>query len=152
MANAEIYCKWSNQNDGNRGSAGWGGPYGRGAAGGGGGIVALRNHAERVAWKEAWPEIRQLVDDTIDNHEGHAFQVKIWLDQQVCPSCQKWMIIDVISHLKQLQHKYPKLRVELYAEVLRAGVTHRVRVQRSTLWPVNVGNKATYADLPVNYN
>jgi hypothetical protein len=152
MARAEVYGKWSTQGEGRRGSGGWS-LFGTGlAAGGGGGIIALNQHAERVAWKEAWGDIRTRVASTRASFGGAKYQVKFWVDQQICPSCQKWLIIDVISHLKQLSQQNGGLSVELHAEVLFAGVTRSVRVQRSTVWPVSIGHTANYADLPDVYN
>ncbi|NWL80870.1 hypothetical protein DM872_28855 [Pseudomonas taiwanensis] len=153
MANAEIYTKWSGQSDGSRRSGGWSGPHGSANATGAGGIVALNQHAERLAWKAAWPSrIRAHIQQTIGNFPNQTYQIKIWVDQQVCPTCQKWMVIDVIGHLKLLQQSYPTLKVELYAEVLFAGVTRKIRVQRTTVWPVEIGNQSTYQNLPVIYN
>jgi hypothetical protein len=151
MANAEVYCKWSNQGEGNRQAGGWGLHGSATAAFGGGGIIALNNHAERAAWRTAWPAIKTYVANSIGNFPGARLQVKFWVDQQICPTCQKWLIIDVIGHLKQLTQTHRGLIVELYAEVIFAGVTRRVKVQRTTVWPVEIGNLATYDLLPMNY-
>ncbi|EUB75067.1 hypothetical protein PMI27_001243 [Pseudomonas sp. GM41(2012)] len=152
MANAEIYTKWRDQQGGNRGS-GWSGPHGSASASGAEGIVELNQHAERLAWKAAWPNaIRTFIRTSIKQFPNQPLQIKIWVDQQVCPSCQKWMVIDVISHLKLLKQEFPTLKVELYAEVLFARKTEKVRVQQSTVWPVTVGNQSTYQNLPEIYN
>jgi hypothetical protein len=151
MANAEVYCKWSNQGDGNRAAGGWGFQGHAVAAFGGGGIIALTMHAERVAWRTAWPAIKAYVTAHINNFAGTRFQVKFWVDQQICPTCQKWLVVDVISPLKQLAQAHQGLIVELYAEVLFAGATNRVRVQRSTVWPMQIGNVAQYELMPDNY-
>lgn len=154
MATAEVYVKWSTQGDGNRGAGAWG-LFGQGAAHGAHGIVALNQHAERIAWGQAWSghnNIRTHVANTIGHFPGARLQVKFWVDQQICPSCQKWLIIDVIAHLKQLSRANPGLIVELYAEVRSVGATTRVRVQRQTVWPVTVGHTAVYANLPQVYN
>ena len=153
MATAEVYSKWSNQGNGNRGGGGWSGPHGIGTAQMGSSIVPLVRHAERVAWRQAWPNsIRTHIQQSIANFPGQRYQIKFWVDQQVCPTCQKWMIIDVLSHLKLLNQTFPRLIVELYAEVHFAGTTNRVRVQRSTIWPVTVGHTALYVNLPQQYN
>ena len=78
--------------------------------------------------------------------------MKFWVDQQICPSCQKWMIVEVIAHLKQLPAEHAGLIVELYAEVRRMGTDHKIRVQRSAVWPGEVGLTARYEDLPVDYD
>lgn len=150
MANAEIYSKWSSQTDGNRGGGGWSGPHGRGTAAfsTAGTISAVTNHAERVAWREAWiGKIETHIRGSINNFLGQTYQIKFWVDQQICPDCQKWLIIDVITHLKLLPTKFPGLRVELYAEVLFSNVTRKVKVQRSTVWPVEIGLKRTFAEM-----
>jgi hypothetical protein len=157
MATAEVYGKWSNQTDGNRGAGGWGFFGQAQTTMGAGGINPLNQHAERLAWRQAWgagqgPNIRTHVASSRANFTGQRYQVKFWVDQQICSTCQKWLIIDVISHLKQLSQANPGLIVELYAEVLFAGQTRRVRVQRETIWPVQIGLKARYIDLPVQYN
>jgi len=151
MASAEVYCKWANQGEGVRGGGAWSLRANALAAGGGGGIIALNMHAERVAWRTAWPAIKAYVGQSIAGFPGQHLQVKFWVDQQICPSCQKWLIIDVIAHLKQLTQAHAGLIVELYAEVLFAGATRKVQVKRSTQWPVEIGNKATYDELPVIY-
>lgn len=154
MATAEVYVKWSNQGDGNRGAGAWG-LFGQGQALGAHGIVALNQHAERSAWKDAWGghnNIRTYVAANRARFAGARLQVKFWVDQQICPSCQKWLLIDVIAHLKQLSQANAGLIVELYAEVRFAGATNRVRVQRQTVWPVTVGHTAVYANLPDVYN
>ena len=156
MADAEVYCKWSNQGEGARGAGGWGLVGSGGAHGGGGGIIALSDHAERHAWKEAWggetrDNLRARVAATKASFEGEKFQVKFWVDQQICPTCQKWLIIDVIGHLKQLASLH-KVQVELYAEVKFAGETNKLKVTRLAVWPVTIGKTASYADLPSVYN
>lgn len=154
MARAEVYSKWSTQGNGNRGGGGWSGPHGTGEAAhaGGGGIIPINQHAERVAWRAALPNIRRHVQNTRDHFANdNKYQIKIWVDQQVCPTCQKWMVIDVISHLKQLKQTYPGIKFEFYAEVIFANVTRNIKVQRSTTWPVEIGNQPRYEDFPVNY-
>ena len=78
------------------------------------------------------------------------FQVKFWVDQMVCPTCQKWMVIDVISNLKLLRHKYG-LRVELYAEVRTPSTTNKIRVKRSADWN-GVGQIRRFEDIQGGYN
>lgn len=146
MARAEIYSKWGNQGDGYRGSGGWSGSHGNGMSGLAGAIAELDQHAERIAWREACSVIRRHINNTAANFIGETYQIKFWVDQQICPTCQKWMVVDVISHLKLLKQLHPGLKVELYAEVVFAGKTNRVRVQRSTIWPVEVGNRPRYED------
>lgn len=152
MANAEIYTKWRDQPGGNRGT-GWSGPHGHANASGAEGLVSLSLHAERLAWKSAWPNaIRTYIRGSIKQFPGQPLQIKIWVDQQICPTCQKWMVIDVISHLKLLKMEFPTLKVELYAEVLFARTTTKIRVQQTTVWPKSIGNQSTYQDLPEIYN
>lgn len=151
MATAEVYYKWSNQEDGARHRGGWSRAADANAQGNNG-IVALNQHAERQAWAAAWGHIRLHVAVHIAQHAGDTFQVKFWVDQQICPSCQKWMLIDVVSNLKLLPWTHTGLGgVQLFAEVLFAGATQRVRVQRSKIWPVEVGFIARYEDLPDQY-
>lgn len=156
MAIGEVYCKWSSQGDGNRAAGAWA-LMGEGVAVQAGPVNALNQHAERLAWLEAWGRntvhnLRARVTGSRENFPNDHFQVKFWVDQQICPSCQKWLLVDVIAHLKQLSAQFEGMRVELFAEVLRNGVTTRVDVKRSTVWPVNVGLTPNYADLPVVYN
>ena len=152
MAIAEVYSKWSSQGAGVRGAGGWGRKGGPANAGGGGGVLAAAAHAEREAWREAWPVIRTHVRASRVNFPADRYEVKIWVDQQICPSCQKWMIVEVIAHLKQLSTAHAGLRVELYAEVRRMGVDKKTRVQRSTVWDNDIGLTARYQDLPADYN
>ena len=118
MARAIVYCRWENQG-GPTGQGGWS-YMAEASAQGNTGIVALNAHAERKAWAVAWGPnnsgsgpVRGYLAGTIDKFKGKTFQVKFWVDQQVCPTCQKWMVIDVISHLKVLHVTYPQLVVEL---------------------------------------
>ncbi len=157
MATAEVYVKWSNMGDGDRARGGWA-KKGDGLAAGGGaaGIIALGNHAERQAWKDAWGNqnhnnIRAYVAGSIANHANDTFEIKFWLDQQVCPACQKWMLIDVIAQAKLLKELHQGLIYKIYVEVQAHDGTHRIPLGRETVWPVTVGNKATYAELPDVY-
>jgi hypothetical protein len=159
MVTAEVYCKWSSQGDGNRGGGAWA-LMGLGTAnmgGGGGATNALSNHAERLAWAAAWGRntvnnLRVRVNDTRANFRGDNFQVKFWVDAQICPTCQKWLLVDVISHMKQLSALFGGMRVDLFAEVRASGATTRVDVKRSTVWPVSVAQIANYSELPKTYN
>lgn len=154
MANAEVYCKWASQNDGDRGQGGWSGPFGSGGItmSKGGGINPLANHAERQAWKVAWPQVRQHLATTQGHFPNQEFEVKIWVDQAVCPACQKWMVVEVLRHLGQIPHQWNDIPgVKLYAEVTSGGSTGRVHVTRTAQWPVQVGNVATFGSMPAVY-
>jgi len=131
MVKANVYVKFSSQNA-------WSGPYGEGAAErkkGGGGVNADDAHAERKAWKGAWHDVRVWVTANLESFPDDLVDVKFDVDAQICPSCQRWLIEDVIGHLKLLPR-----RVKLWAEV--KGTT--VEVKRTTVWPVEVGQCDTY--------
>lgn len=157
MANAEVYVKWSSQNDGIRGQGAWSQKGSGGAQGGGSsGVLDTRHHAERTAWKEAWgrntqDNLRAHVTQTRGGFPNDRLQVKFWVDQQICPDCQKWLTVNVISELKQLAANHQGLVVELWAEVRFAGNTNRLRVTRTSTWPVTIGLVPTFADMPEDY-
>lgn len=102
------------------------------AAMGGGGrcgrVNALDAHAERKAWRAAWPELRKKVLQTA---AGTAFEVTIEVNMTICADCQKWMIVEVRRQLGQLARPF-----KFYAEV---GDEDRVLVERDTVWNVKVG-------------
>ena len=88
---------------------------------------------------------------SIATFTGNYLEVKFWVDQQICPSCQKYLLVDVISHLKQLSQSHGGLRVDLFAEVMSHDGTNRVAVKRSTIWPLTVGKNSTFESLPDVY-
>ena len=150
MANADVYVRWSalgnkavKKGDGKtwdyKATGGWSWK-GDGSNAMGDGLV----HAERKAWKTAWPTIPAYarVVTAFEKNE-HFLQVKFVVDQQVCPSCERWMVIEVIGHLKLLR----PAKVIAYAEVHTAGGREWVRIGRETAWPVSVGNKSSWQDL-----
>lgn len=128
---AKVYCRFSSQ-------GAWSGPFGEGAnfMQGGGGINAIGDHAERSAWKEAWPRVREFVGANAENFGNDSAQVKFAVDAQICPDCQEWLVIHVIAHLKQLGPK-----AQLFAEVNGSSC----RVSRDAQWPTEVAQYATYA-------
>lgn len=150
MANADVYVRWSvngnkaiKKGDGKtwdfKGAGGWG-HKGDGENAQGDGLV----HAERKAWKIAWPKIRTFAAaPTPFDKTACYLQVKFVVDQQVCPSCQRWMIVEVLSHLKSLKPQ----RVLAYAEVHTTGKHDWVRIGRETDWPVHVGLMDNWQDL-----
>lgn len=87
-----------------------------------------------------------------ENFPDDNFQIKFWVDAQICPTCQKWLLIDIISHLKQLSAQFEGMRVDLFAEVRASVATTRVDVKRSAVWPVSVGQTANYSALAKTYN
>ena len=151
MAQAEVFARWSwsgnqavTKTDGKKWdfkrAGGWG-SFGAGSSTLGEGTA----HAERQAWKEAWPKIKAfaLKPDTTGRNANSVFQVKFVVDQQVCPSCQRWMVVDVISHLKQLR----PIKAIAYAEVHTTGKSDWVQIGRETAWPTHVGLVEDWQDL-----
>lgn len=118
--------------------------YGSSEAAMGGGrrgrVNALDAHAERKAWRAAWPALRRKVLTT-GAHD--AFEVTIEVNMTICADCQKWMIVEVRRQLAQLARPF-----KFYAEV---GDEERVLVERDTVWNVKVGQcrywKADQSDL-----
>ena len=150
MANADVYTRWSingnravKKGDGKawdyKATGGWSWK-GDGSNAQGEGLV----HAERKAWREAWPQIPAVAKAvTAFDKKDYFFQIKFVVDQQVCPSCQRWMIVEVLGHIKLLR----PAKVIAYAEVHTAGDKEWVRIGRETAWPVVVGNKSNWQDL-----
>ncbi len=156
MANVRIYSKWDQQGT-------WNGPWATSTASYAvnSSLVPVSSHAERLAWKEAWPDkFRKHINDSLTFFpDTRTYEIKIWVDQQICPSCQKWMIINVISDLKQLKDyisRQPNPRnlpckVNLWAEVRRQGTDNKIQVHRDTVWPGNIGFCEKYSDMPSVY-
>jgi hypothetical protein len=69
------------------------------------------------------------------------------VDAEIWPTCQKWLIIDVLGQLKSLTVPW-----KLHAEVKRGAQTFIMEVKRSAVWDVNIGQTAQYKDLPNVYN
>ncbi len=143
MANAEVYVKWSSLTDGDRSKGGWA-FKGDGSASGKSGLVDTDDHAERKAWREAWgsdrkDNIRVYANDRPADFATDKLQVKFWVDQQICASCQQWLIVHVMRHLSSLKIPY-----DLYAEVKFNGHTNRVQVNRGAVWPVTIGMLPTW--------
>jgi hypothetical protein len=155
MAKSEVYARWSfngnkavKKDDGNawdyKNSGGWG-CYGEGSST----LGQHTAHAERQAWKNGWPKIRTYAQNTVSEQKAKFpeafFQVKFVVDQQVCPSCQRWMVIEVLMHLKQL--KDIKVIAIAYAEVHTAGTREWFRIGRDSNWPKEVGQIKGWDDL-----
>lgn len=89
---------------------------------------ALEDHAERKAWREAWPELRRRVGML---GATTAYSVTITVDATVCADCQKWMLVHAVRHLGQLGRPFT-----LYAEVPPEAPQP---VTRDAVWNVKVG-------------
>ena len=163
MANAEVYVKWSDQTDGNRGSGAWA-LMSDGVASHQKQIIALDMHAERVAWADAWTDPTKIRAAALKhkNHPDAIFEIKFWVDQQICPTCQRWMVVEVLSNLKGMKHilGLEDLRWKAYAEVEHsiawrnekgkldsAKQVARVRIGRETEWPETVGGMPDWQSL-----
>lgn len=96
--------------------------------GGRGRTNALTDHAERKAWRDAWPTIRRRV---LETGEGTAFEVIIEVNMTICADCQKWMIVEARRQLGQLGRPFT-----FYAEV---PPNDRVPITRDSVWNVQVG-------------
>ena len=106
----------------------------------GGRTNALTDHAERKAWRAAWPKICRQVRETA---AGTPFEITIEVNMTIRVDCQKWMIVEVRRHLGQLARPFT-----FYAEV---PPEERVLVTRDSVWNVKVGQcrfwKADQSDL-----
>lgn len=151
MANADVYARWSwsggqavKKTDGKKwdfkNSGGW-----SWLADGSSTLGEGTAHAERQAWKTAWPAIIALSrkPDSTGKNATSVLQVKFVVDQQVCASCQRWMVVEVLSHLKQLR----PIKAVAYAEVHTTGEHDWVRIGRETEWPKHVGMFGNWQDL-----
>lgn len=128
MADARIYFRYS-------GSTSWGTPQGTGSSKGKDANSA-KDHAERQAWREAQKGLQAWYDGTHQNFAGQRAQVKIWVDNLVCPQCQLWMIAGVLRNLAKFEFK-----PQLFVEVKNSGGTQATdEVTRNYVWPVNVGH------------
>ena len=129
MAKAKIYFKFDKAgND-------WQGPYGEGSSLGADGNTA-KDHAERQAWRQAQKVLQEWYDARHASFAGQGVEVKIWVDNIVCPQCQLWMIAGVLRNLAAFEFK-PKL----FVEVKNGGSTKMTdAVTRNYVWPVNLGH------------
>ena len=127
MAKAKVYFRFNGNN------AGWQGPYGEGSSQQSQGHGA-ENHAERQAWREAQKKLREFYDTNKANFSGDV-EVKIWVDQLVCPQCQLWMIAGVLRNLASFEFK-PKL----FVEVKTGNKTNSMEVTREAVWSVDIGH------------
>ena len=105
MAKAKIYFRFDKAgND-------WQGPYGEGSSLGADGNTA-KDHAERQAWRQAQKGLQEWYDVRHASFAGQGVEVKIWVDNIVCPQCQLWMIAGVLRNLAAFEFR-PKLFVEV---------------------------------------
>ncbi|MCF5962164.1 hypothetical protein L2196_05265 [Xanthomonas perforans] len=106
----------------------------------GGPVNDLADHAERKAWRAAWPRICREVRATAD---GTPFEITIEVNMTICADCQKWMIVEVRRHLGQLGRAFTCIAKE--------GMERRVVEARDTVWNAKVGQcrlwKADRSDL-----
>lgn len=129
MATAKIYFRFDGSgND-------WQGPFGDGSSLGADGNTA-KDHAERQAWRKAQKLLQGWYDARHAGFAGQGVEVKIWVDNIVCPQCQLWMIAGVLRNLAAFAFK-PKL----FVEVKNGGTTKMTAaVTRDYVWPVNLGH------------
>lgn len=129
MARARVYFRFDGQgND-------WQGPFGDGSS-----AQTDRNtaggHAEREAWREAQKQLQKWYDDRKKTFAGQNVQVKIWVDQLVCPQCQLWMIAGVLRNLADFAFK-----PSLFVEVSAMGATKITQaITRDYVWPAGIGH------------
>lgn len=128
MAKAKVYFRFDGPGNG------WQGPQGSGSSQQADGNSAA-DHAERQAWREAQKTLQAWYDERKGDYAGQKVQVKIWVDQQVCPQCQLWMIAGVLRNLAKFAFK-----PELFVEVKSVGTTKITSaVTRHYVWPADIG-------------
>ncbi|WP_024298824.1 hypothetical protein [Methylomicrobium lacus] len=129
MAKAKIFFRFDGA-----GNA-WQGPFGEGSSVGADNNTA-QSHAERQAWREAQKKLQGWYDTHRTGFAGQGVEVKIWVDNIVCPQCQLWMIAGVLRNLAAFEFK-PKLIVE----VKNMGGTRTTQaITRNYVWPVDIGH------------
>lgn len=129
MAKAEVYFRFDGPDNS------WQGPMGSGSSQQADGNTAA-DHAERQAWREAQKTLQAWYDQRRDKYQGQKVQVKIWVDQMVCPQCQLWMIAGVLRNLAAFAFK-----PELFVEVKALGTTKiTAAVTRHYVWPADIGH------------
>jgi hypothetical protein len=148
MAKAEIYARYKGKD------AAWSGPFGDGSS-----VMTDRSrgtdnsdsHAERVAWREAISKDNKANIDAwyagsnknfADDGNGGKpnVQIKIAVDQIVCPSCQAWIVTTALKDLGTLACAAAR-KVELFVEVKSAGSTVVIGVTRNSPWSLKVAQK-----------
>lgn len=130
MAKAEVFFRFDGPGNG------WGGPRGYGSSVGADNNTA-KNHAERQAWRMANGSLQQWYDSHHASFAGQGVEVKIWVDNIVCPQCQLWMVAGVLRNLAAFAFK-PKL----FVEVKNMGATRTTAaITRDYVWPEGIGHK-----------
>lgn len=142
MANAEIYARYKTK------GGGWSGPFGTGESTmlqHQRGVDNSDSHAERQAWREAIDKnnksnIDSWFDKTKAGFADSDVQIKIAVDQLVCPSCQKWIVDNCISDLAALKCSSER-KTELLVEVKSGGSNVIIGVTRNSPWSSKVGQR-----------
>ena len=127
MATARVFFRYSGKGNG------WGGEQGSGSST----MMdsnGAENHAERQAWREAQKKLQSWFDSTHQNFDGSP-EVKIWVDQTICPQCKLWMIAGVLRNLAAFEFK-PKL----FVEVRSSGHTRINEVTRDAIWEAGMSD------------
>jgi hypothetical protein len=128
VAKAKVYFRFDGPGNG------WQGPQGEGSSRQADGNTS-RNHAERQAWRQAGKGLQAWYDQRVAHAADQGVEVKIWVDQVVCPSCQLWMIAGVLRNLGAFA-----FRPKLFVEVQGMGSIQMMEVTRNAIWPVNIGH------------
>ena len=127
MAKATVWFQFEDHD--------WQGPFGEGSS-----TMTQGNgpekHAERVAWREAQAGLKAWHDKKKEAFKNAKVNVKIKVDQIVCPSCQLWMIAGVLRNLETFSFK-PSLYVEVETST---GKRLTGEITRDYRWPVGIGH------------
>jgi hypothetical protein len=135
MAKASVFTRF------NKKDMGWSGPWGTGESSMADhqrGVDNSSTHAERQAWEKAMApangqNIQAWFNAAERNFPELGVQIKIVVDQQVCPSCQQYILETVLTQMKTL--KVGKRSLQLFVEVNKT----IIGVARDTVWPKEIG-------------
>jgi hypothetical protein len=161
MAHADIFTKWGDQP-----IQEVGGDYGTGETSGQSGVYAAEDHAERKAWKSInWKKIEHYIKiccspegrNTPDSKGEYTqeFDIVIAVDQQICASCQRWMVNLALPEMHTMVQHFNlpeniKLTYKLLASVQRKikkkTAVYYVEVNKKSYWSSDVGSRPYYAN------
>jgi hypothetical protein len=130
MATAAVYFRFDGPGNG------WGAARGTGSSKGADSNTA-KDHAERQAFRMAIKTLQAWYDGSHAGFPGQGAEVKIWVDNIVCPQCQLWIIAGVLRNLSQFTFQ-PKL----FVEVKNMGGTRITQaITRDYVWPDGIGHR-----------
>jgi hypothetical protein len=142
MANAAVYARFKVA------GAGWNGPFGEGSSTMSDRARGADNsgtHAERVAWRAAIDgnnrgNLNAWYDGANANFPGLNVQIKIAVDQLICPSCQAWLAKYVLDDVRTLTASARS--VEVLIEVTSGGRQRMMGLGRTTKWADGISHGA----------